>query len=125
MRICITDEEIKSCNQTTEFCNHCIPNHTYSVERLSASDLVEVAGKSTDHIAELQNIGHALEDFSKRKGISKANHDYIWSLLIRQYNVLAGMLFTGSTVYFNLLFSNLVDQDVAEEKTALILGLPN
>lgn len=105
MKICVSEGEIKCCDPTEDGCNECVTKALKLVERMTNSELMDVAGQSAEYAKELSSINDGLYGIYSSSRLSKANKRELIFRIARLRKVAEQISSSGSTLRFNLMLN--------------------
>lgn len=125
MKICVSEGEIKCCNPADDGCNECVTKPLKLVERMTNSELMDVAGHNAENARELSSITDGLYDIYRSSRLSKAHKNQLILRIARLRKVAEQITSSGSTLRFNLMLNK--HQEAASEelvRNSTATGIP-
>ena len=120
-KICLSNDSIKICNRTIDDCVGCIPGHLKTVKRMTGTELMELAGSNAEQVLKLSSIIEELRLLYKKSRLGESNKNILYDQLQHLGQLGAEMSDSGSTLFFNLMYTNRLSMSPEEESVHSIL----
>lgn len=109
MKICLRKDSVIRCDRETADCVGCVPGNLVSVERISNSQLLEVAAGNTEHILELSRIIVELINIYKNAWFSMPSKRALHKQLVALRDLRDDISDSCNIILLNLLMNHIED----------------